>query len=33
MSDEGMALWHLARRRGLEVGEIPEDLMLMIPRP
>ena len=33
MSDEGTALWHLARRRGLEVGEIPEDLMLMIPRP
>jgi hypothetical protein len=33
MSDEGTALWHLARRRGLEVGEIPADLMLMIPRP
>ena len=33
MSDEGTALWHLARRRGIEVGEIPEDLMLMIPRP
>jgi hypothetical protein len=33
MSVEGTALWHLARRRGLEVGGIPEDLMLMIPRP
>jgi hypothetical protein len=33
MSVEGTALWHLARRRGLEVGGIPEDLMLLIPRP
>jgi hypothetical protein len=33
MSNEGTALWHLARRRGLEVGKVPEDLMLMIPRP
>jgi hypothetical protein len=33
MSDEGAALWHLAHRRGLEVGAGPEDLMLMIPRP
>jgi hypothetical protein len=33
MSVEGTALWHLARRRGLEVGKIPEDLMLLIPRP
>jgi hypothetical protein len=33
MSDEGTVLRHFARRRGLEVGEIPEDLMPMIPRP
>ncbi len=33
LSVEGTALWHLARRRRLEVGEIPENLMLMIPRP
>jgi hypothetical protein len=33
LSVEGTALWHLARRRGLEAGEIPEDLMLLIPRP
>lgn len=33
MSSEGTALWHLARRKGLDVGAIPEDLMLLIPRP
>ena len=32
MSDEGTALWHLARRRGFEVGRSPRTL-LMIPRP
>jgi hypothetical protein len=32
-SDEGTVLRHFARRRGLEVEEVPEDLMLKIPRP
>ena len=32
MSDEGTALWHLAML-GTRGGEIPADLMLMIPRP